>query len=95
MSVLVTGGTGLIGAHLSEILVEKGYRPILFDLYPNTRIISHILDKVILCWANPSQPKAERWGHFAGSWPPTRHRRGSARLSSDGSMPIGTRSGRG
>ncbi|MEM2905892.1 MAG: NAD-dependent epimerase/dehydratase family protein [Candidatus Bathyarchaeia archaeon] len=46
MSVLVTGGTGLIGAHLSEILVEKGYRPILFDLYPNTRIISHILDKV-------------------------------------------------
>ena len=35
-SVLVTGATGFIGSHLTEILVQKGYEVIAFDRYnPN------------------------------------------------------------
>ena len=32
-NVLITGGTGLIGSHLSEILVEKGFSVKVFDRY--------------------------------------------------------------
>lgn len=33
-TVLVTGGSGFIGSHLSRMLVERGDRVINFDLYP-------------------------------------------------------------
>lgn len=34
--ILITGGTGFIGSHLSEILVKKGYDVVVFDRYnPN------------------------------------------------------------
>jgi len=46
VSILITGGTGLIGSRLSQVLVEDGYTPILFDLYPDTKLISGIVDKV-------------------------------------------------
>ena len=28
---VVTGGTGFIGSHISELLVKKGYKVIIFD----------------------------------------------------------------
>ena len=35
-TVLVTGATGFIGSHLTELLVEKGYNVVAFDRYnPN------------------------------------------------------------
>ena len=34
--ILITGATGFIGSHLTEMLVEKGYNIIAFDRYnPN------------------------------------------------------------
>jgi nucleoside-diphosphate-sugar epimerase len=32
MSVLVTGGSGLIGSHVVESLLERGERPVIYDL---------------------------------------------------------------
>jgi nucleoside-diphosphate-sugar epimerase len=46
MSILVTGGTGLIGSYLTQALVEEGYTPILFDRNPDTRLVSNVLDKI-------------------------------------------------
>jgi len=46
MSILITGGTGLVGSYVTKELVKRGYDVVLFDLYPNTKIISDILDKV-------------------------------------------------
>ena len=35
--ILVTGATGFIGSHLSELLVRKGFKVIAFDRYnPNS-----------------------------------------------------------
>ena len=32
-NVLVTGATGFIGSHLTELLIKKGYNVIAFDKY--------------------------------------------------------------
>lgn len=34
MSILITGGSGLIGASLTRMIVESGERPIVFDIAP-------------------------------------------------------------
>ena len=34
MSILITGGSGLIGASLTRMIVELGERPTLFDIAP-------------------------------------------------------------
>ncbi|MCK4581263.1 MAG: NAD(P)-dependent oxidoreductase, partial [Dehalococcoidia bacterium] len=56
MKVLVTGGTGFIGAELSRTLVERGEDVVLFDIAPGTARIADIRDKVkvvqgnLACW---------------------------------------------
>ena len=47
-TVLVTGGTGLIGANVARSLVEAGCRPILFDYAPAERNVADIHDKVVI-----------------------------------------------
>jgi len=46
MTVLLTGGTGFIGAYLIRHMVEDGYDPIVLDSAPNTKPIEDILDRV-------------------------------------------------
>ena len=46
MAILITGGTGLIGAELARTLVDRGEDVILFDISPNYARISDIQDKV-------------------------------------------------
>ncbi len=47
MSILVTGGTGFIGAHVVRILVEKGEKGIIvFDINPSTKLLDDVADKV-------------------------------------------------
>ena len=46
MSILITGGTGLIGSYLTQALVKEGYTPVLFNRNPITTLISNVLDKV-------------------------------------------------
>lgn len=48
MPVLITGGTGYIGAGLARSLVEKGEDAVLFDIAPRTECIADIKDKVKL-----------------------------------------------
>lgn len=48
MSVLITGGTGNIGAVLARSLVEKGEDIVLFDVAPRIERIADIKDKVKL-----------------------------------------------
>jgi len=46
MAILITGGTGLIGAELARTLVSRGEDVVLFDISPNYARISDIKDKV-------------------------------------------------
>lgn len=46
--VLITGGTGFIGANLARKLIDKNIEVTLFDLSPNKRRISDILDNVFI-----------------------------------------------
>ena len=46
MSVLVTGGTGYIGAEVARLLVDRGETPVLFDISPNRSAITSIEAKV-------------------------------------------------
>ena len=43
MATLITGGTGLIGAEVAKLLVERGEeRPVLFDLRPSSRRLEEL-----------------------------------------------------
>ena len=46
MKALITGGSGFIGSHLADLLIEKGYQVIVIDNLSAGRIenISHLLD---------------------------------------------------
>lgn len=46
MSILITGGTGLIGSYLTRQFVSEGYEVILMDKFPNMKLISDIKNKV-------------------------------------------------
>jgi threonine 3-dehydrogenase len=45
MSILVTGGSGLIGASLTRMIVELGERPAIFDVAPSPPILKKIDSK--------------------------------------------------
>ena len=46
MSILITGGTGFLGAILSRKLLERGHDVVLFDVEPNYKMINDIQDGV-------------------------------------------------
>lgn len=46
--VLVTGGTGMIGAHVARVLLAEGLRPILFDFSPSAANIADIAERVVV-----------------------------------------------
>lgn len=45
MSILITGGSGLIGASLTRLIVELGERPAIFDVAPSPPILKKIDSK--------------------------------------------------
>ncbi len=47
MSVLITGGTGFIGAQVARILVNEGGKDIaVFDINPSTKLLDDVADRV-------------------------------------------------
>ena len=46
MKALITGGSGFIGSHLSDLLIKLGHEVIVIDNLSNGRLenISHLLD---------------------------------------------------
>ncbi len=46
MTMLITGGTGLIGSQLAKMLVNRGEKVVLFDIAPRYAAIEPIKDKV-------------------------------------------------
>jgi UDP-glucose 4-epimerase len=40
--ILVTGGTGLVGAYAVDMLLERGARPVVFDVALNERLLSAV-----------------------------------------------------
>ena len=46
MAVLVTGGTGFIGAQVARTLVERGVRPVIFDIRDRKNLLKGVEDKV-------------------------------------------------
>ena len=52
MKILITGGTGFIGAELASALVDRGEDVVLFDITPNYARISDIKDKVKVVQGN-------------------------------------------
>ena len=45
-NVLVTGGSGLIGWRVSELLVEQGHEVVVYDLSPNYENLAGFKDQV-------------------------------------------------
>jgi len=45
MSILITGGSGLIGASLTQMIVESGERPVIFDVAPSPPALKKIDSK--------------------------------------------------
>jgi nucleoside-diphosphate-sugar epimerase len=48
MSILITGGIGLIGAELARRLITRGEYVVLFDIAPQLWAVAEIQDKVKL-----------------------------------------------
>jgi threonine 3-dehydrogenase len=47
MGVLVTGGTGFIGAQLVRNLLDRGeQRPMVFDIKPSTKMLDDVTDRI-------------------------------------------------
>ncbi|MBI4258524.1 MAG: NAD(P)-dependent oxidoreductase [Thaumarchaeota archaeon] len=46
LTILITGGTGFVGAHLARRLVNEGERVILFDASPNPKRIQDVQSKL-------------------------------------------------
>ena len=47
MSVLVTGGTGFIGAQVVRLLLERGEKDIVvFDINPSTKLLNDVEDRI-------------------------------------------------
>ena len=47
MSVLITGGTGFVGAHVARLLIKEKEKDItIFDINPSTKFIDDIAEKV-------------------------------------------------
>src|SRR5262245_43366829 len=40
--ILITGGTGLVGAYATGMLLERGERPVLFDVALNERLLAAV-----------------------------------------------------
>jgi UDP-glucose 4-epimerase len=40
--ILITGGTGLVGAYATGMLLERGERPVIFDVALNERLLSAV-----------------------------------------------------
>ena len=45
MSILIAGGSGLIGASLTQMIVELGERPTIFDIAPIHPVLRKIGSK--------------------------------------------------
>jgi len=47
MSILVTGGTGFIGAQVIRLLLERGQKDIVaFDINPSTKLLDDVVDRI-------------------------------------------------
>jgi len=47
MSVLITGGTGFVGAHVARLLIQEQEQDVtIFDINPSTKFIDDIAEKV-------------------------------------------------
>ncbi len=46
MSIMITGGGGFIGSHLARRLVEDGEEVVVFDISPDTSLLTDILDRI-------------------------------------------------
>ena len=40
--ILITGGSGLVGAYATQMLLERGERPVIFDVALNERLLSAV-----------------------------------------------------
>jgi nucleoside-diphosphate-sugar epimerase len=57
MSVLITGGTGFLGAETARVLVEEGNeKVVLFDLYPNEDAVRGLGDNATIVRGDFSEP---------------------------------------
>ena len=57
MAILITGGTGFIGSHLAQLLVEhEKEKLVLFDMFPNATAVRDLGDRVTIVRGDFSEP---------------------------------------
>ena len=78
MTIMITGGTGFIGAHLARRLLHAGEQVVLFDTQPERQAIQDIAEHVNVVRGDASvgntSPAAITWrsfGRLSGSTAPT------------------------
>ena len=75
MALLITGGTGFLGAYLTRHAVAEGEEVVLFDRYPSRRRIADVADRVTVVEGDVLEPQellaamarhdVDRVAHFA------------------------------
>ena len=46
MAILITGGTGFLGRHLTRHLVQSGESVVILDTVPNRQVVADVADQV-------------------------------------------------
>ena len=58
MAILITGGTGFLGRHLTRHLLQRGEQVVIFDAVPNRQAVAEVADQIKVIQGDVMEPTA-------------------------------------